>query len=537
LNRYQSTQPGARGCFSAFNPCGVNNNGSVKNYSVNNRGVNNRVFFCGVLIALLLGATATAAPPVKTTQPTVQPEIPPPVRPNILWIVADDLSPDLGCYGAQQVATPAINAMAAAGVRYDAAFATAPVCSSSRTAFITGMYQTSTGGHHHRTRSKKTLPQGIAPVTHYFQQAGYFTCNMKPPGVRGAAKQDYNFLPPEGMYDGDDWSQRRPGQPFFAQVQIHEPHRPFISDVKRQRVDHIKLPPQYPAHPVAKADWANYLATVEVLDNRVAAVMKRLQDEGLASNTVVMFFGDHGRPHVWGKQFLYEGGLRIPLIIQLPTTMQKVKAGSVNTQLVSMIDLAPTSLQLAGISPPRNMQGRDIFGSKPPVAVFAARDRCGDAVDRIRAVRTSRYKYIRNYLPHTPYTVLSGYKKLQYPVFTLMKVLHTRGRLTPVQQRFMQDNRPAEELYDLNNDPHELKNLASDNAYLAQLKTMRGLLSGWQKQAGDTGAQPEGDAAYFKKLMAEKQKYYRRTMQRRGLDPEISDEQYLTWWEKQLLKP
>ncbi len=458
-------------------------------------------------------------------------------RPNIVWIIADDLSPDLACYGAKHVKTPAIDSLAADGVRFDAAFATAPVCSSSRTAFITGMYQTSTGGHHHRTRNKKPLPAGIKPVTHYFQRAGYFTCNMTPPGAKRKAKTDYNFVPPQGMYDGDDWSQRKPGQPFFAQVQIHEPHRTFITDNHRDRAAQLTLPPQYPDHPVARADWANYLATVEVLDSRVAAVMKRLRDEKLHDNTVVMFFGDHGRPHVWGKQFLYEGGLRIPLIITLPKKLQTLPTGSANTDLVSMIDLAPTSLQLAGITPPKNMQGRDIFGSQPPAAVFAARDRCGDAFDRIRAVRTARWKYIRNYQPQTPYTVLSGYKKLQYPVFTLVKVLHQRGELTPAQQRFLRDNRPAEELYDLQNDPHELNNLAGEKVHATQLSRMQQQLADWQQQAGDTGAQPEGDAAYIAKLKAEKRQYYERTMKRRGLDPAISDEAYLAWWEKQLLKP
>ena len=242
-------------------------------------------------------------------------------RPNILWIIADDLSPDLGCYGYEGVSTPNIDRLASEGARYTAAFATAPACSSARSAFITGVYQTTTGTHHHRTTNKKPLPQPVEPITKLLRRAGYFVCNgnanMSKPG-----KQDYNFVTSKAMFDGHSWSQRSEGQPFFAQVQIKEPHRDFVRAKNPGRADNVVIPGYYPEHPVIRADWANYLASVEVLDRRVGEILGRLKQEGLADNTVVFFFGDHGRPHYRDKQWLYDGGIRVPLIVRCPKLIQ-----------------------------------------------------------------------------------------------------------------------------------------------------------------------------------------------------------------------
>lgn len=449
-------------------------------------------------------------------------------RPNVVWVISDDLGPELGCYGYPDVATPNLDRLAAAGARYTHAFSTAPVCSASRTAFQTGLYQTTVGGHHHNTRDKRKLPDSVPTVTELMQRAGYFVSNGRGYPETRLAKSHLNFVyDAREFFDGIDWSERAEGQPFFAQVQIKEPHRPFVK-ADRPRPD-APIPPYYPEHPVTRADWANYLASIEVLDQKVGAVLDRLDEEGLADNTLIIFFGDHGRPHVRGKQWLYDGGVHTPLIVRWPG---KVKAGTVYDQLTSLLDLMPTTLAVAGVegskTPGTNLLSAEWNGHEQ---LFAARDRCGDAPDRIRSVRTRDFKYIRNFHPELPYLQHSGYKKLSYPVETLMKVMHEQGRWdTP----FMATTRPAEELYNLRADPHELTNLATDPAHASTLKEMREAVIHWIEVSGDQGAIDESETVDLVALKAEKWKWYENTMKKRTLDPNLSDRAYLNWWKKEL---
>lgn len=449
-------------------------------------------------------------------------------RPNIVWIIADDLGPELACYGYPDVATPNIDRIAKQGRRYTAAFATAPVCSSSRTAMITGQYQTTVGGHHHNTRDKRVLPEDMPTVVDLLKAAGYFVCNGRGKAEKKIAKSHFNFVyDSREFFDGTDWSQRADGQPFFAQVQIKEPHRTFVKSDRAR--PNAPIPPYYPDHPVTRADWANYLASIEVLDDKVGEVLERLDSEGLAENTLVIFFGDHGRPHVRGKQWLYDGGLLVPFIVRWPG---KVAAGSVDDGLVSLLDLMPTTLAAAQVDVPE-LPGLDLLqsGWSGHEQLFAARDRCGDAADRIRSVRTRRFKYIRNFHPEKPYLQHSGYKKLQYPVLTLMKVMHAQGRWdTPL----MAETRPAEELYDLQADPHEMRNLAFDPAHSVTLAELRESVQNWIVESNDQGAIDESKTVDFDALMEEKWKYYSNTMKKRGLDPNLSDRDYLNWWKKEL---
>lgn len=452
---------------------------------------------------------------------------------NVLWIVSDDLGPELGCYGYQGVATPNLDRLAAEGTRYTQAFTTAPVCSASRTAFITGMYQTSIGGFHHRTRKIKALPAPVKPVTEYFREAGYFVSNgsMNNEPLARPGKTDYNFEhTAKTLFDGTDWRQRDGEQPFFAQAQIFEPHRPFVKSARSG--EGLEIPPFYPEHPVIRADWANYLASIEKMDSKVGVILERLKEDGLYDQTVVVFFGDHGRPHLRGKQWLYDGGLHIPLIVRHPGW----EGGKVDHRLVSALDLAPTSLAFAGIKPPAHMQGRNWLAPDYQAAkvLFAARDRCGDAPDRIRSVRSDKWKYIRNFEPQRSYSQYSGYKKLAYPALTAMGVLHRQGQLTELQAGWFADTRPAEELYDLHKDPWELNNLANDPAQAGLLKTMRARLDEWMASSGDQGAESEGDTRYMETLMAEKRAAYERSMKRRQLDPDLSDQEYLQWWKQEL---
>jgi N-sulfoglucosamine sulfohydrolase len=423
-------------------------------------------------------------------------------RPNILWIIGEDMGPDLSCYGDPAVKTPNLDRLAGDGARYTRAFTTAPVCSASRSALITGMYQTTIGAHHHRSHREDgyRLPEGVRPITDYLREAGYYTANVtRPaPGLKTAGKTDFNFTA-KGVFDGSDWSLRKPGQPFFAQVSFVEPHREKPSDVwqrTRSMTSHvdpkqIALPPCYPDLPQVREDWAGYLDSIMILDEHVGRVLKRLDDEGLADNTVVFFFGDNGQCHVRGKQFLYDAGIHIPLLVRWPG---HIKPGTVNDDLTSAIDISATSLALAGVTLPASMQGQAFLGPKaspPRDKIFAARDRCDETEDRIRCVRTDRYKYIRNFFPDRAYTQPNNYKERSYPVLPLMRQLFAEGKLTPEQAAFMQPTRPKEELYDLEKDPNELHNLAGASEQQPRLRELRTTLDQWIAQTNDQGRFPE----------------------------------------------
>lgn len=450
-------------------------------------------------------------------------------RPNILWLISDDLGPELGCYGYPDVATPNLDRLAKSGRLYQRAFSTSPVCSSSRSAFQTGRYQTSINCYHHLTRDKKQLPADVPTCIDLMRQAGYYISHGY--GIAGnkrAAKFGVNYLyDKKAHFDGRDWANRKPGQPFFAQVHVGEPHRTF--DKSDRSRPEAPIPPYYPEHPVTRADWANYLATIEELDRKVGAILERLKNEGVLENTLIIFFGDHGRPHVRDKQWLYEGGLHTPLIISWPA---KIKGGVARTELTSLLDVMPTTLAAAGVQAP-NLPGLDLLGEnwEGHTMTFGARDRCGDAPDRIRSVRTSDFKYIRNFHPDRPYLQHSGYKKLQYPVLTLMKVMHRQGNWDSL---LMAATRPKEELYDLRSDPHEMKNLADDPAYAKPLVRLRGELDRWMIDTGDQGGTDESKTVDMKALMKGKWEYYEKIMEKRGLDPMLSDRHYLNWWKQEL---
>jgi arylsulfatase A-like enzyme len=427
-------------------------------------------------------------------------------RPNILWILSEDISPDLSCYGTEGVQTPNLDKLAGQGIRFTNAFTTAPVCSTSRSAMITGMFQTSIGAHNHRSHRDDgyTLPEPVRLITEYFRDAGYFTANVKTaaPGVKGSGKTDFNFKF-RNAFDGSDWNQRKAGQPFFAQLSISMTHRGGHWKNLRSRLKNpvdpakIKLPPYYPDHPVARKDWATYLDSIQVMDGYIGKILKRLDDENLADNTVVIFIGDHGRCHVRGKQWLYDGGIHIPLIVRWPG---KLEAGQVCDDLVSSIDISATALKIAGVDPPGHIQGKlflepDANGNYKTVNqheyIIAARDRCDETIDRIRCVRNRQYKYIRNFMPERPYTQTNAYKERSYPMLNLMKELHAQGKLTSTQALFMASRKPDEELYNIKNDPYEINNLAASPDHQQTLKKMRAILEKWIEKTGDKGRFPE----------------------------------------------
>ena len=452
-------------------------------------------------------------------------------KPNILWIVADDLGTDLGCYGNKSVRTPHLDKLASEGIRFTQLHSVTAVCSPSRSSLITGMYPVSINCQQHRTHKKNALPEGILPITEYFRQAGYYVSNGNAIRNNQPGKTDYNFdYGNKTIFDGADWSGRNTGQPFFAQMQIHFPHRPFEKDtihpVNRKS---LEIPPVYPDYPLTREDWALYLESVQHVDDCVRTLMDRLEKEGLLKNTIVFFFGDQGRPMARAKQFLYDEGTHTPLIIRFP---DKKMAGKQVSDLISNVDIPATSLILAGISLPEKMQGQDIFSNKKRELLFCTRDRMDETVDRIRSVRSSGFKYIRNYYPERPYTQFNTYKKTMYPVLTLMNVLYQKGKLTPEQAAFMKPNRLNEELYDLEKDPFEMKNLAANPDFSSELARLRHALDKWLAE-NDKGIYPE-DPAEIDYWAKDATKAYQQTMKKYNLPVDVSDEDFLKWWEKRL---
>ena len=422
-------------------------------------------------------------------------------RPNILWLIAEDMSPDaVACYGAQQVWTPNLDKLAAGGVRFTRAYTTAPVCSASRSGFMTGMYQTSIGAQNHRSHRDDgyALPEGVRPLPERMRGAGYFTANVvKLPeafGFKGAGKTDWNFTVTEKPFESANWDDLKSHQPFYAQINFHETHRDYHAPPKADPAK-VQIPPYYPDHPVTRKDWAEYLDAATELDRKIGLVLAQLESDGLADSTVIYFFGDHGESHVRGKQFCYEEGLHIPLIVHWPKNFpapKQITAGKVDDRLIEAIDFAPTMLDIAGANKPEKMQGRVMFGEHadaPREYAFGARDRCDETVFRLRTVRDARWRYIRNFTPERPFLSPNEYKEKQYPVWNLLKELHAQGRLTPAQEFLCQPTMPPEELYDLDADPHEIKNLAASPAPEHQdaLKKLRGVLEKWIVDTDDKG--------------------------------------------------
>jgi N-sulfoglucosamine sulfohydrolase len=458
-------------------------------------------------------------------------------KPNILWLDTEDLSPDLACYGNPYVATPNLDKLAAEGIRFTNAFVTCPVCSPSRSAMATGMYQTTIGAHNHRSHRDDgfKLPDGVTHFSFYLKKAGYFVANGTALNPDRQGKLDFNFnMNFKEAFDGTDWSQRKPGQPFFIQLHFNETHRTFTPDPENPiDPDKIKIPPYYPDHPLTRLDWSLYLEMLQVLDKKVGKVLQRLEDEGIKENTVIFFTGDHGRPMVRAKQWCYDSGIHVPLIIRWPG---KIKAGEVKDNLVSLLDLAPTFLKIAGVDPPSYMQGRDLLGTYAAERkyIFSARDRCDETDDRVRCVRSKRFKYLRNFYPERPYQFFNAYKQRQYPVLTLMKILDKQGKLTPAQKQLMAPHRPVEELYNIQADPFEINNLANETQYFHILKEMRAALDKWICETGDKGQMPEDPevAAYWDRTVKENDA---ETQKKRGTYG-LSDEDYLKWWENELKK-
>lgn len=483
-----------------------------------------RLFLCLLPVSVfwLLATQTSAATPL----------------PNVVWIIADDMSPDTGAYGLKQVQTPHLDQLAAEGRRYTRAYSSAPVCSASRSAFILGAYQTTTGLHPHDAENPQPLPAPYKPLPTLLREAGWWVTNAPAPGTTRngrkitKAKTHYNFAhDSKDMFDGDDWRKHKPGQPFFAQFQITEPHRPFpIPDsFDEAKLAAIQLPENYPDHPLVRRDWYAYQRSVEVVDQRVGAILDQLRAEGVLDHTLVMFFADHGRPMPWGKQWLSVEGLQVPLIIRGP----QVTPGSVENRLVSLIDLAPSTLGLAGLPIPSWMEGKPILSGAFPerTSLFAARDRCGDAMDRIRAVITADAWFVQNFYPDLSRLNWSSYKEDSYPGMPLLRELQRTGRLARFPAEWLTPTRPVLEFYDLKVDPAGLHNVAAQPAYAAQVKAQLSRLAEWLRTTADRGVM--GDPATeppLAEIQQSKSQDYNRTWKKRLGKAEPTDAERLQWW-------
>ncbi len=465
-------------------------------------------------LRVLLLATLLAIPAVGQ-----QPEKKPPAKPpNILWIVGENFSLDFGCYGAENVVTPNLDRLAQEGVRYDNVFATSPVCAPSRSAFMTGMYQTTTDMHHMRSHRDDDyrLPAGVRPITHWLKDAGYFTANIKKVGDDdvGTGKLDLNFVNEGPLYASDDWSALKDHQPFFAQINMHSAEYDIYDRKSAEKprvkwvgedwhpqvatVDNVSPPPYYPDHPITRQEWARYLNAVSGADVDVGRILKRLADDGLADNTIVMFFADNGRLEARGIHWCWDSGIHVPMIIRWPKnypTPTQMDPGVPNKQVISLLDLTATTLWAAGIQRPAGMQSRIFLGENadpPRRFAFSARDRIDETEVTLRSVHDGRFHYIRNYSPGAGFPTLNRYKEKCFLVKPLMRKMHKEGVLQGVAADLMRPI-PPELLYDTEYDDYEIQNLAENPGRMEReaLIALRAALDTWITDTGDRGFIPE----------------------------------------------
>ncbi len=442
---------------------------------------------------------------------------------NVLLLVAEDLGPRIGAYGDALAHTPTIDRLAERGTRFSRAFTTSGVCAPSRAAIVMGVHQNHFGAGHMRAAAGGYVaapPGEWKAFPELLRAAGYHVVNNGKTDYQMSTRLGGVYGGPESIWDDEnteDWRERRDGQPFFAYLTYlgtHEsqvwPTWDFTSLPKLLmgflRVpNHLRwpretdparvaVPPYYPDTPTVRADLARHYNNVAGLDAWVADVLRKLRDDGLADRTVVIFTSDHGDGLPRAKRWLYDSGIHVPLIVVWPGV---TSAGSVNAELVSGVDLAPTILSAAGLPIPEHMEGRVFLGPEAapePPYVFAARDRIDESPDRVRAVRDRRFKYVRHLLPDQPYVLPSDFRN-QMPMMRELLALDEAGALEGAPALWLRDRRDAEELFDTEADPHEIRNLAGDPAYAATLDRLRTALDAWLASGRDLGLLPEAEIA------------------------------------------
>ena len=431
-------------------------------------------------------------------------------RPNILWIVFEDISPNLGAYGDEYARTPNLDRFAAQSVRYTRAFSNGGACAPARSTLITGMYPPAIGTHH--MRSEGVPPAYVIGFPQLLREAGYYTSNH--------SKTDYNWIAPADTWDtvsadwrGQGWA-RRGGKPFFTVVNITDTHSSQIyhpwsgwpqrheslPDELRHSPEGARVPPYYPETPEVRQAYARYADNISFADRITGEVLAQLQRDGLADSTIVFFYSDHGAGMPRSKSFLFESSLLVPLLIRFPDRFSEyapARPGMALERTVAFVDFAPTVLSLAGVEAPAHFHGKAFLGPKegtPREFAFGYRDRMDERYEFIRSVRRGRWKYIRNYFPHLPWFFeQTRLYPSTHPVALALHGAARAGRLTDETAVYMGLRKPREQLFDLERDPHEIRNLAADPGHQETLGMMREGLRQWTVRHRDLGFLPESE--------------------------------------------
>ncbi len=455
-------------------------------------------------------------------------------RPNIVWLVAEDLSPILPAYGDSTVSTPNLDRLAREGVRYTNAFSPSGVCAPSRCAIATGMYPSSIGGHNMRVQYVKSHmdqlglvlyeivpPPEVKMMSQVLRENGYYCTNND--------KTDYQFQPPVTAWDESNlqahWRDRPDGKPFFAVFNFgvtHEGHvtRPYRKQLLRyddpdfpNSINNVisfdeatppeewelnvpadldvPVPPYLPETEKSLLDIRRVYSNIVTLDRQIGVILKQLEEDGLLDSTLVFFFGDHGGPLPRQKRLIYDSGIKIPLIIRYPG---EAGAGTYDDQLISFVDFAPSMFSVTDIRIPEYIQGKAFLGRSKPWRerkyIHAAADRLDAQVDMIRAVRDYRYKYLRNFHPDQPYYLPVKYRE-QMGIMQELLRLNEKDSLDEYQGQWFRKKKPEEELFDTREDPYELKNLADEPEYHKKLVELRKECDRWMSDIQDMGTIPE----------------------------------------------
>lgn len=417
--------------------------------------------------------------------------------PNILWLTSEDHGPHMGCYGDKYATTPNVDALAGKGMLFKHAWSNGPVCAAARTTLIAGMYPPSTGGEH--MRSMTQMPKGTKMYPQFLREAGYYCTNN--------SKEDYNLAKPDGVWDESSgnahWKKRKEGQPFFAifnETCSHEsqlrkrPHKQ-VHDPKG-----VRVPAYHPDTPEVRQDWAQYYDKVTEADASAGRRLKEIEEAGLAADTIIFYYADHGSGMPRNKRWPCNSGLQVPMVVYFPPKWQHLAPkeygpGVKSDRLVGFVDLAPTLLSLIGVQPPEWMQGHAFAGkfqTEPQPFVYGFRGRMDERYDTVRSVTDGRFVYVRNFMPHLSQAQHVAYQ-FQTPSTVVWRKLFDSGKATPEQSIFWKEPKDAEELYDLQSDPDEVHNLAAKPEHTETLAKMRQAQESLAIKIRDVGLLPEGE--------------------------------------------
>jgi arylsulfatase A-like enzyme len=434
-------------------------------------------------IVLLLGSVAAALPPCHADDSM------PPARPNILWLVTEDNSVDyLRLYSEGGAPMPNVERLAQQGIIFNNAFSNAPVCSTARSAIISGCYGPGTFTQFHRAAVKVPLPEGLHMLPWYLRQAGYYTTNN--------AKEDYNFTKEDGVWDASSgkatYRDRAPGQPFFHvqnfgtthEGQLHDSRDGTDAGETQTDMGSVAVYPMHPDTPAFRHANAQYRDLHMRVDGEIGDFLAQLEEDGLIEDTIIFFYGDNGGVLPGSKGFVCERGVHVPMVVHVPQKWRRLSPADGGTRIegfVQFIDLAPTVLNLAGLPVPQQMDGKPFLGNGVCLdelnsrdTAFSYADRFDEKIDFVRALRKGKYKYVRSYLPFNVDALQNNYR-YKMEAYREWRELYQSGKLMPEQSRFFEP-RPAEALYDLGTDPFEMHNLTSDPTCAELLASMRAAL-------------------------------------------------------------